>query len=767
MVAELARDARQARRRARAARAVRLRRQRRQLRRARRRPPGPRPRLRVRARPGAAARSARASPRSATSTRSRGDARHDAIVAPRHDADRARDLAGEERSTAPVEVEMHRPRDGRGLRRAACEPASALAIASTRTANRPARRGRRTSTRTAAAADGRQRRRRCSSGTTSRPAPAIQGRGRGRHQHLRDPGRLGRADRRLRQRDPARGRRDDLARACTEYLDLELDDERWRCRVCDHDLGSARENYKHACQVNQRDPREIHQPLIEAEYTFAPDPDWVRIVEFHCPGCFTQIETEYLPPGHPITHDIEIDLDRLRERLRRRRAGDPRRATRGRARAMNTIDVDVGGTFTDLRAHARRRDAATARCRRRRTTCSVGFMQVVEEAAEEAGLSLEDLVAQVETVRYSTTVAMNRLLERSGPRVALITTQGHEDATLIGKGAQWIDGTRLDERRALPLQNKPRPIVPRELIVGVKERIDARGEVIRPLDEDARARAGPRGSSTAARARSWSSLLWSFVNPAHEKAVKRIIREEYRDYHVGYLPVILSSRGRLAARRVRALEHRDPRRLPAALDADRALRHLGQAARARLPRAVLHDPQHRRLRRPVQDDRVSRTYNGGPIAGLIGARDIAQLLGAHNVVTADVGGTSFDIGLVVGRLRPQLRVQPDHRPVDGLDDHAAVAVDRRRRRVDRVAQRGARRPARGRAAQRRLLPGPGRLPARRHRADGHRRRTSCSATSARTRSSPGAWRSTARPPRRRSGRGSPSRSASRRSRRRR
>jgi acetophenone carboxylase len=101
----------------------------------------------------------------------------------------------------------------------------------------------------------------------------------------------------------------------TEYLDLEIEDERWRCHVCGHDLGSARENYKHSCQVNQRDPREVHQPLIDAEYSFAPDPDWVRIVEFHCPGCFTQVETEYLPPGHPVTHDIEIDLDRLRERL--------------------------------------------------------------------------------------------------------------------------------------------------------------------------------------------------------------------------------------------------------------------------------------------------------------------------------------------------------------------------------------------------------------------------------------------------------------------
>ncbi len=149
-------------------------------------------------------------------------------------------------------------------------------------------------------------------------------------------------------------------------------------------------------------------------------------------------------------------------------------------------------------------------------------------------------MGKVETVRYSTTVAMNRLLERSGPRVALITTEGHQDATLIGKGAQWIDGTRLDERRALPHQNKPVPIVPRELIAGVKERIDARGQVIRPLDEEHVREQVRRLVDRGARA-FVVSLLWSFVNPAHEKAVKRIIREEYRDYHVGYLPVILSS----------------------------------------------------------------------------------------------------------------------------------------------------------------------------------------------------------------------------------
>lgn len=101
----------------------------------------------------------------------------------------------------------------------------------------------------------------------------------------------------------------------TEYLDLDLDSEMWHCNRCGQQLISARENYKQGCLLYNRDPREIHPPLIEGEYTFSPDPAWVRIVEFYCPGCGAQIETEYLPPGHPITHDIELDIDHLKARL--------------------------------------------------------------------------------------------------------------------------------------------------------------------------------------------------------------------------------------------------------------------------------------------------------------------------------------------------------------------------------------------------------------------------------------------------------------------
>src|SRR5215218_9599563 len=303
---------------------------------------------------------------------------------------------------------------------------------------------------------------------------------------------------------------------------------------------------------------------------------------------------------------------------------------------MNTIDIDVGGTFTDMVLTL---DGETS-YRKVPTTpydLSVGFMQVVEEAASAAGVSLDDLVGRVETVRYSTTVAMNRLLERSGPRVALITTEGHEDATLIGKGAQWIDGTRLDERRALPHQHKPRPVVPRELIVGIKERIDARGQVVRPLDEEHVREQIRRLVDRGARA-FVISLLWSFVNPAHEKAVKRIIREEYRDYHVGYLPVILSSEvvsrlGEYGRSNTAILDAYLQRSMQIELSGTwDKLRERGY----RGPFFMIHNTGGCA---DLFKTTASRTYNGGPIAGQIGAR---------NVVTADVGGTSFDIGLVVG-----------------------------------------------------------------------------------------------------------------------
>ncbi|MFQ5516715.1 MAG: acetone carboxylase subunit gamma [Acidimicrobiia bacterium] len=100
----------------------------------------------------------------------------------------------------------------------------------------------------------------------------------------------------------------------TETLDIDLERELWVCNRCDTELGSARENYKLFLRAWARDPATIYPPLVEGSITLTTNKDWTQVVEFYCPGCGVLVEGEWLPPGHPITHDIELDIDDLKRR---------------------------------------------------------------------------------------------------------------------------------------------------------------------------------------------------------------------------------------------------------------------------------------------------------------------------------------------------------------------------------------------------------------------------------------------------------------------
>ena len=107
-----------------------------------------------------------------------------------------------------------------------------------------------------------------------------------------------------------------MKRRITENLDVDLERREWLCHGCGHSLGPASGNYKHGCVVAERNPHEIWRPLVDEKHSFSYDPGWARLVEFYCPGCALMIEVEMLPPGHPITHDIELDLDALAKRAK-------------------------------------------------------------------------------------------------------------------------------------------------------------------------------------------------------------------------------------------------------------------------------------------------------------------------------------------------------------------------------------------------------------------------------------------------------------------
>lgn len=101
----------------------------------------------------------------------------------------------------------------------------------------------------------------------------------------------------------------------TEYLDMDLDSEKWCCHSCGKPLIDGHKNYKEGCVVAEIPLDEAHPPVqTGTTYCFTPDKDYCRLIEFYCPDCGTVIENEYLPPGHPITHDIDLDIAALKHR---------------------------------------------------------------------------------------------------------------------------------------------------------------------------------------------------------------------------------------------------------------------------------------------------------------------------------------------------------------------------------------------------------------------------------------------------------------------
>jgi N-methylhydantoinase A/oxoprolinase/acetone carboxylase beta subunit len=320
-----------------------------------------------------------------------------------------------------------------------------------------------------------------------------------------------------------------------------------------------------------------------------------------------------------------------------------------------TIDVDVGGTFTDALVAF---DGRVAKAKASTTSfdLSVGFIRALENAAAELGTDLPSLLAATQVVRYSTTIALNRLLERKGPRLGLITTFGFEDTIFVGRGGQWADGLPVRDRRNVARAQRPSPLISRDMTVGVRERVDSYGRVLAPLDEqDVAAKVqtliarGARGLVV--------SLLWSHLHPDHERRVREIVREHYPESYLGSMPVVLSSE---------VLPRRDEyaRTMTTVLDAylQSAMRDELGATRDELvsrgyagPIMMIHSSGGLA---EVRKTSAVETCNGGPVAGLLGAAFVGRELGEENLILADMGGTSFDMGIIEAGWPAANRARP-------------------------------------------------------------------------------------------------------------
>ena len=308
-----------------------------------------------------------------------------------------------------------------------------------------------------------------------------------------------------------------------------------------------------------------------------------------------------------------------------------------------SINVDIGGTFTDcLITYGD--SMVFGKAPTTSYDLSKGFMQALRETVVSLGISLEDLLETTDMVRYSTTLAVNRLIERKGPRLGLFTTENFEDTLAAGRGGSWGDGIPISEMRNLPRMKKPEPIVPRHMIVGVKERMDYAGKIVRPLDEEDVSEKlrylvnqGAQGFAIC--------LINSYANAAHEQRIRELIRKQYPESYLGSQIVVLSSDvsprwreyPRMVATVLCAYLHR------VMVD---ELKGMSDELRGLGYKKALMMVHNSGGMAEVFRTTALNTFNGGPTAGIVGAAHVGKEQGFNNIIATDMGGTSFDVGLI-------------------------------------------------------------------------------------------------------------------------
>jgi len=294
-------------------------------------------------------------------------------------------------------------------------------------------------------------------------------------------------------------------------------------------------------------------------------------------------------------------------------------------RETKLVGVDVGGTFTDLVLV----DEATGEVRVAKVLTTprnqaVGVLAALASAT--AG------PAELAVIVHGTTTATNALLERKGAQTGLITTRGFRDVLELGR-----------RTRPTPygLKGSFEPLIPRDLRLEVDERVDAEGEVVTPLAEDA-----VREAARQLRARGVEALvihfIHSYLDDRHEGRAREIaaaewpnayitvgseLLPEYREYERGTTAAINGFVQPVIDRYLRAL----------------AAELAGQGYRHEL---LVMQGNGGTMSVDVAARHAVSTLMSGPAAGVKAAAYTALAAGHRNIVSCDMGGTSFDVGLI-------------------------------------------------------------------------------------------------------------------------
>jgi N-methylhydantoinase A len=307
------------------------------------------------------------------------------------------------------------------------------------------------------------------------------------------------------------------------------------------------------------------------------------------------------------------------------------------------VGIDIGGTFTDCAIVDRAGRLLTTKVPSTPQDFSQGMLDAMQTGARALDLSLGEFCRDIAFLSHGTTVGTNTIIQKKGARVGLITTKGHEDAIHIMRGSRGYGGRDIRKVVHFPETAKPVPIVPKRLIRGVSERVDCFGEVVAPLNEkeaeDAIRSLLAEGVQAIA-----ICFLWSFRNTKHELRVRDMVRHIAPEVFVTCSVDIAPKWGEYERVTATALNaYLGPVMSGYLARLDRTLTGLGYRHGLQIAQCGGGTvPVARAGEAPLL------TLDSGPVAGVTASLFLGAAMGERNIITTDMGGTSFDVSIVHG-----------------------------------------------------------------------------------------------------------------------
>ena len=305
--------------------------------------------------------------------------------------------------------------------------------------------------------------------------------------------------------------------------------------------------------------------------------------------------------------------------------------------------IDIGGTFTDCVVVDEEGRVTTGKAPSTPADFGEGLIAALAIVAAKLGMTLETLCGATAVLAHGTTVGTNAIIQKKGAKVGLITTMGHNDVIHIMRGSRGLTGRDIRLVVHIPESSKPDPIVPKYLIEGVSERVDCFGKVVVDLNEEEAERAIRRlvGDGVEAIA---ICFLWSFLAPDHERRVKAMVERIAPGLFVTCSSELVPKWGEYERTAAVALNaYIGPLVTGYLARMDRRTTDLGYGHPLQITQCAGGTiPVSKAMASPLL------TLDSGPVSGVTGSRYAGAIMGYDNVITTDMGGTSFDVGIIHG-----------------------------------------------------------------------------------------------------------------------